>query len=43
MKDFCPDERYFDEAFTRAKEALRKCRQRHNEQARENKKPSSRQ
>jgi hypothetical protein len=44
MKDFCPDERYFDEVFTRAKEALRKSRQRHNEQAREkNKNPSSRQ
>jgi hypothetical protein len=41
MKDYCPDEHYFDYfdfiylALTRAKEALRKCRQRLNEQARE--------
>ena len=46
MKDYCPDEHYFDYfdfiylALTRAKEALRKCRQRLNEQARE-KKPSN--
>ena len=42
MLDFCPDERYFDQAFTGAKEALRKYRQRLNEQAREKKNPSSR-
>jgi hypothetical protein len=34
MKEYCPDEHYFDEALTRAKEALRKCRQRLNEQVR---------
>jgi hypothetical protein len=33
MKDYCPYKHYFDEALTKAKEALRKCRQRLNEQA----------
>ena len=41
MKDFCQDERYFTEALSKAKEALRKSGQRHNEQASENNKKSS--
>ena len=41
MKDFCPDDGYFNEVLSKAKEALRKSRQRHNEQAQENNKKSS--
>ena len=31
MKTYCPDERMFNEALTRAKESIRKARQRHHD------------
>ena len=31
MKTFCPDERMFNEAQTRAKESIRKARQRYHD------------
>ncbi len=43
MKAFCPDERYFVQALTKAKAALRKCRTRYNEDREKNKTPSNRQ